>query len=159
MKCRLRADVGLNRTRTCSGIRRSSSPFVAGLGGRIPLAPNYAARTGYMSVTWTQPRTIRKTVYFSSYSASPSPRQYPSLHTVHREITNKNGTPVKVNCTLKTDFDKLPRSCFIQKKRRSDGADYVQIDYHLVVENDASGLMKFSLEVDGEEYSAVQASY
>lgn len=68
-------------------------------------------------------------------------------------------TPVKVNCTLKTDFDKIPRSCFTPKKRRSDGADYIQIDYHLVIQNDASGLMKFSLEVDGEEYSAVQASY
>lgn len=47
----------------------------------------------------------------------------------------------------------------MQKKRRSDGADYVQIDYHLVIENNASALMKFSLEIDGEEYSAVQASY
>lgn len=72
---------------------------------------------------------------------------------------DKVNTAVKVNCTLKTDFDKVPRSCFIEKKRRSDGADYIQIDYHLVIENDASGLMKFSLEVDGKEYSAVQASY
>ncbi|KFG77530.1 hypothetical protein MANI_111979 [Metarhizium anisopliae] len=66
---------------------------------------------------------------------------------------------VKLNCTLKSDLSKVPKSCFVKKKRASDGAKYIEIHYSLQVENNESGLMKFSIEVDGKEYAAVDATY
>jgi hypothetical protein len=66
---------------------------------------------------------------------------------------------VKVNCTLKSDLNKVPRSCFVKKTRASDSAEYIEIHYNLQIENNQSGLMKFSLEIDGKEYSAVDATY
>lgn len=66
---------------------------------------------------------------------------------------------MKINCTLKSDLNQVPKSCFVKKKRSSDGADYVEIHYNLQIENNQSGLMKFSLEIDGKEYSAVDATY
>jgi hypothetical protein len=66
---------------------------------------------------------------------------------------------VKLNCTLKSDFNKVPKTCFVKKTRASDSADYVEIHYNLQIENNQSGLMKFSLDIGGEEYSAVNATY
>jgi hypothetical protein len=66
---------------------------------------------------------------------------------------------VKINCTLKTDLNKIPKSCFIKRTRASDNCDYVCIYYNLQIENNESGLMKFSLEINGTEYSEVSASY
>jgi hypothetical protein len=66
---------------------------------------------------------------------------------------------VKVNCTLKYDLNKVPESCFVRKVRASDSAEYVSISYNLQIENNQSGLMKFSVEIDGKEYSAVDATY
>lgn len=66
---------------------------------------------------------------------------------------------MKLNCTLKSDLSKVPKSCFVKKKRASDGAKYIEIHYSLQVENNESGLMKFSIEVDGKEYAAVDATY
>jgi hypothetical protein len=67
--------------------------------------------------------------------------------------------PVELNCTLKSDLNKVPKTCFVKKNRASDSADYIEIHYNLQIENNQSGLMKFSLEVGGEEYSAVTATY
>ncbi|KAK4936971.1 hypothetical protein LTR10_022281 [Elasticomyces elasticus] len=66
---------------------------------------------------------------------------------------------VKVNCELTTDLNAVPKSLFVKKYRKSDGAPYCELNYKLQVENTQSGLMKYSLEVDGKEYSAVEASY
>jgi hypothetical protein len=66
---------------------------------------------------------------------------------------------VKINCTLKSDLNQVPRSCFVKKTRASDQADYVEIHYNLQIENNQSGLMTFSLEIGGKEYSAVNATY
>lgn len=66
---------------------------------------------------------------------------------------------MKINCTLKTDLNLVPRACFVNKKRKSDGASYTEIRYNLQIENNQSGLMKFSLEIGGKEYSGVDATY
>jgi hypothetical protein len=66
---------------------------------------------------------------------------------------------VKINCTLKSDLNQVPRSCFVKRTRASDQADYVEIHYNLQIENNQSGLMTFSLEIGGKEYSAVNATY
>ena len=60
---------------------------------------------------------------------------------------------------MKTDFNKVPKDCFEKKTRKSDGKLYYEIGYDLKIEINQSGLMKFSLEVDGQEYSAVEASF
>ncbi|KEZ45057.1 hypothetical protein SAPIO_CDS2479 [Scedosporium apiospermum] len=57
------------------------------------------------------------------------------------------------------DLSAAPRTCFTTKQRPSDGEFYTEIHYHLVIENDSSGLMKFSLEVDGKECGTVNAKY
>lgn len=66
---------------------------------------------------------------------------------------------VKLNCVLKSDLNKVPKNAFVKRNRPSDGAEYVELHYNLHVENNQSGLMKFSLEINGKEYSAVEASY
>ncbi|KAF4312264.1 Hsp70 family protein [Botryosphaeria dothidea] len=67
-------------------------------------------------------------------------------------------TNVKLNSTLHTDLTKVPKHHFVRKTRKSDGAHYTELCYSLLVEVQ-SGPMKFSLEVDGKEYSAVDADY
>lgn len=47
----------------------------------------------------------------------------------------------------------------MKRTRASDQADYVEIHYNLQIENNQSGLMTFSLEIGGKEYSAVNATY
>ncbi len=47
----------------------------------------------------------------------------------------------------------------MKKTRASDMSQYVEIHYNLQIENNQSGLMKFSLEIDGKEHSAVEATY
>lgn len=64
-----------------------------------------------------------------------------------------------MNCFMKVNLRHLPESQFTHMKRRSDGAPYVSVVYTLVVENNQSGLMTFSLEADGKEYAAVEAMY
>lgn len=66
---------------------------------------------------------------------------------------------VKVNVTLKTDLSKVPREHFQRLARMSDGAAYSSLEYNLQIEHGQSGLMKFSIEVDGKVYGAVDASY
>jgi len=66
---------------------------------------------------------------------------------------------VRRNCVLKTDLSLVPSRLFIHKKRPSDYADYVELYFDLVIRNDPSGLLKFSLEVDGVEYSCVDTEY
>ncbi|KAI0125684.1 hypothetical protein BJ170DRAFT_684939 [Xylariales sp. AK1849] len=69
------------------------------------------------------------------------------------------GDDVKSNVTLNTDLSKVPKKHFRKLNRDSDGAPYSQLDYNLQIENGQSGLMKFSIEVDGKLYAAVDASY
>ncbi|TGJ87961.1 hypothetical protein E0Z10_g854 [Xylaria hypoxylon] len=55
------------------------------------------------------------------------------------------------------NLTKVPKSCFQQKFL--DGKPYSRISYNVLLENLPSGLMKFSIEVDGQEYAAVEATY
>lgn len=48
---------------------------------------------------------------------------------------------------------------FKRKHRASDNAPYWQLSYNVQIENNQSGLMKFSLEVGGKEYGSVEATY
>jgi len=48
---------------------------------------------------------------------------------------------------------------FKKKFRVSDSAPYWRLSYNLQIENNQSGLMKFSLEVGGKEYGSVEAAY
>ncbi|KAF2968060.1 hypothetical protein GQX73_g5510 [Xylaria multiplex] len=64
---------------------------------------------------------------------------------------------IKLNCSLRTDLSKVPRSCF--KRKYFDGEPYLEIWFNLLLENLPSGLMKFSIEVEGKEYAAVEATY
>ncbi|KEZ46799.1 hypothetical protein SAPIO_CDS0097 [Scedosporium apiospermum] len=66
---------------------------------------------------------------------------------------------VNINCRLKTDLSQVPKSAFIFQKRPRDGLEYFELHYELQIENNPSGLMKFSLLVNDEEYSAVEATY
>jgi len=47
----------------------------------------------------------------------------------------------------------------MKETRASDGAPYSLLAYRLQVESNKSGLMKYSVEIEGKEYSAVDASY
>jgi hypothetical protein len=53
----------------------------------------------------------------------------------------------------------LPESALVFKKRPRDGLEYFELHYKLQIENNPSGLMKFSLMVNDKEYSAVEATY
>ncbi|KAI0539552.1 Hsp70 family protein-like protein [Xylaria digitata] len=64
---------------------------------------------------------------------------------------------IKMNCSLRTDLTKVPKSCF--KQKYLDGKPYSRISYNLLLENLPSGLMKFSIEVEGKEYAAIEATY
>jgi hypothetical protein len=66
---------------------------------------------------------------------------------------------VRVNCNLITDLNQVPKSLFTKKTRDKDGAPYSVLTYRLQVESNKSGLMKYSLEIKGKEYSAVDANY
>lgn len=62
-------------------------------------------------------------------------------------------------CVLTTDLKRLPWQHFVKRTRASDKVQYRFIEYNLRIENNQSGLMKFSLEVGGKEYSAVEAAF
>ncbi len=64
---------------------------------------------------------------------------------------------VKLNCALVTDLTNVPKSCF--QEQVLDGEQYSMIDYDLLLENLPSGLMKFSIKIDGTEYKAIEATY
>jgi len=81
------------------------------------------------------------------------------LYECQSMLAPEHPVDVKLNCTLKSDFNKVPKTCFVKKTRASDSADYIEIHYNLQIENNQSGLMKFSLDIGGEEYSAVNATY
>ncbi|KIX03793.1 uncharacterized protein Z518_07346 [Rhinocladiella mackenziei CBS 650.93] len=66
---------------------------------------------------------------------------------------------VEINCRLFTDLSQVPKKFFKKKTRESDGAPYCALSYSLQIENNQSGLMKYSLEIGGKEYSAVEAEY
>lgn len=60
---------------------------------------------------------------------------------------------------LTTDLSVVPSHYFVSRYRKSDNEPYCELKYGLQIENNQSGLMKFSLIVDGEEYSAVEAKF
>lgn len=64
---------------------------------------------------------------------------------------------LETNCTLKTDLSKVPKELFRRTER--DGGLFSEISYNLLIENLPSGLMKFSIEIGGKEYSAVEVTY
>ncbi|KAK1831182.1 hypothetical protein QBC39DRAFT_372068 [Podospora conica] len=74
-------------------------------------------------------------------------------------IAPAHPTTTTVNCVLTTNLSTVPAKCFIRKYRASDDAPYVRLSYNLLVENNQSGLMKFSLEVEGKEYGSVDTTY
>lgn len=62
-----------------------------------------------------------------------------------------------INCELETDLSSVPKEYF--QKNVIDGEPFSQITYNLLLENLPSDLMKFSIEVEGVEYSAIEARY
>ncbi|OAL28843.1 hypothetical protein AYO20_09323 [Fonsecaea nubica] len=78
-------------------------------------------------------------------STSPTPPKHP--------------VSITLNCVLETDLRVVPKRLFKKKYRRSDGEPYCRLSYELQVENTESGLMKYSLLIEGKEYSAVEAIY
>ena len=91
----------------------------------------------------------------------PTPDGKPWAPSGSSRYTTSGLTLFKVqrNCTLKVNLRDLPASQFTFKKRFSDGAPYVSVYYNLVVENNQSGLMTFSLEAGGKGLSAVETIY
>ncbi|TVY34329.1 Heat shock 70 kDa protein 12B [Lachnellula subtilissima] len=63
----------------------------------------------------------------------------------------------KVNCVLTADLSKVDRSLF-KKVMGTDGRNYVQVFYDLVVTMKPA-VMKFSLEIKGEEMGSVSAKF
>lgn len=63
----------------------------------------------------------------------------------------------KVNCVLTADLSKVDRGLF-KKVVGIDGRNYVQVFYDLVVTM-KSAVMKFSLEIKGEEMGSVSAKF
>lgn len=64
---------------------------------------------------------------------------------------------IVTNCTLETDLSQIPKRFFV--RRETNGVLFTEIMHNIIIENLPSGLMKFSVEVGGQEYSAVQATY
>ena len=62
-----------------------------------------------------------------------------------------------VNCVLTADLRKVDASKFKDFEGK-DGVAYVRVQYDLVV-SVASAIMRFSLEIDGEEMGSVAANY
>ncbi|KAI1780540.1 hypothetical protein F4818DRAFT_396062 [Hypoxylon cercidicola] len=62
-----------------------------------------------------------------------------------------------VNCELETDLLDVPKEHFL--KNVFNGEPFSQITYNLLLENLPSDLMRFSIEIEGVEYSAVEARY
>ena len=61
------------------------------------------------------------------------------------------------NCVLTSDLTGVDRSNF-KSKIGLDGEPYFEVHYNLVVSMQTA-MMKFSLEIDGEEMGSVQAKY
>lgn len=64
---------------------------------------------------------------------------------------------ISTNCILETDLSEIPDRFF--ERRQLNGSLFTAIAFNIILENLPSGLMKFSLEVGGQEYSAVKATY
>lgn len=62
-----------------------------------------------------------------------------------------------MNCKLTADLTGVGKHHF-ESKVGLDGTPYVDVSYELVVST-KTAIMKFSLEVDGEEMGSVEASY
>ncbi|XXG97656.1 hypothetical protein Hte_003963 [Hypoxylon texense] len=62
-----------------------------------------------------------------------------------------------VNCELETDLSGVPKEYF--QKNVFEGEPFSQITYNLLLENLPSDLMRFSIEIQGVEYAAVEARY
>lgn len=60
---------------------------------------------------------------------------------------------------MQTNVSGVPLHFFKQKYRDSDNAPYMHLSYNVQIENNQSGLMKFSLEIGGKEYGSVEAAY
>lgn len=66
-------------------------------------------------------------------------------------------TSTKSNCTLTADLRSVNRSKF-EKNIGRDGVTYHQVHYELAIKIE-SAVMKFSLEIDGQEMGTVNAKY
>ena len=64
---------------------------------------------------------------------------------------------VKTNCTLTSDLRSIDRS-LLQRKFGADGKSYFDVHYDLVVTL-KSAQMRFSLEIKGQEFGSVNATY
>jgi hypothetical protein len=64
---------------------------------------------------------------------------------------------IRTNCSVKADLRTVPKYHFIEKTA-IDGRNYYDIDYNLVITM-KTAIMKFSLEIDGQELGSVQAKY
>jgi hypothetical protein len=63
----------------------------------------------------------------------------------------------KVNCSMKADLRHIPKSHF-KEKTAVDGQIYYDISYNLVITT-KTAIMKFSLEIGGQEMGSVEAKY
>jgi len=63
----------------------------------------------------------------------------------------------KVNCSMKSDLRNVPKSHF-KEKAGINGETYYDINYNLVITT-KTALMKFSLEIGGQEMGSVEAKY
>jgi len=63
----------------------------------------------------------------------------------------------KINCSMKADLRNIPKYHFKEKKA-IDGRTYYDVDYNLVITM-KTAIMKFSLEIGGQELGSVQAKY
>lgn len=66
-------------------------------------------------------------------------------------------TDTSINCRLVVDLSSIPKESL--KLKELDGDPYCQVTFSLLLENLPSGLMRFSIRIDGKEYSAVEAKY
>lgn len=66
---------------------------------------------------------------------------------------------MKTSCRVHTDLSGLPRDALGLKSRSGvDGKAYFDLNYFLVLST-AEANLKFSVEIDGKEYSSVEATY
>ncbi|OAA63621.1 Heat shock protein Hsp70 [Niveomyces insectorum RCEF 264] len=76
-----------------------------------------------------------------------------------RHPPGDEGASCRRNCRLSTDLSLVPTSFFSRRERSSDKAVFWKLAFALEIEINPSGLMKFSLKVGGEEYSAVETKF
>jgi hypothetical protein len=63
----------------------------------------------------------------------------------------------KANCSVKADLRNVPKSHF-KEKTAIDGQTYYEITFNVVITM-KTAVMKFSLEIGGQELGSVQAKY